>query len=68
MEPNPTVHPAEVTVGDIPATVAYSGSVPGVAGMYEVDFLVPEGAPSGDLELRVSIHGAESNAVKLPVR
>lgn len=68
MVPNPTAHPAEVTVADIPATVTYSGSVPGVAGMYEVDFLVPEDAPSGDLELRVSIHGAESNAVTLPVR
>ena len=68
MDPNPTVHSAEVTVADIPATVTYSGSVPGVAGMYEVDFLVPEDAPSGNLELRVRIHGAVSNAVTLPVR
>ena len=66
-EPVPTVYPAEVTVGGLPATVIYSGSVPGVAGMYQVDFVVPDNAPGGDLELRVTVHGATSNRVELPV-
>ena len=66
-EPVPTVYQAQVTVGGRPATVNYSGSVPGVAGMYQVDFVVPDDAPSGDLELQVTIHGATSNVVKLPV-
>lgn len=67
-DPNPTLHQAAVTVGNIPATVTYSGSIPGVAGMYEVDFLVPEDVPSGAQELRITIHGVHSNAVTLPVR
>ncbi len=67
-EPNPTVHQAEVTVANTPAKVAYSGSIPGVAGMYNIDFLVPQHAPTGALELRVTIDGARSNAVTLPVR
>lgn len=67
-EPNSTVHQAEVTVANSQANVTYSGSIPGVAGMYQVDFLVPDNAPSGDLELRVTVDGARSNAVTLPVR
>jgi uncharacterized protein (TIGR03437 family) len=62
------VHQAEVTVANSQANVTYSGSIPGVAGMYQVDFLVPDNAPSGDLELRVTVDGARSNAVTLPVR
>lgn len=66
--PNPTVHWPEVSVGDAPAEVTYSGSVPGLVGMYQVRFVVPAGAPSGLADLTVAMHGATSNTVPLPVR
>ncbi len=37
-----------VTVGGVPATVAYAGSAPGnVAGVFQLNVVVPAGAPSG---------------------
>jgi uncharacterized protein (TIGR03437 family) len=37
-----------VTVGGIPATVLYSGLVPGFPGEYQVNFRVPSGVANGD--------------------
>ncbi len=66
--PNPTVHWPEVSVGGAPAEVSYSGSVPGLVGMYQVRFVVPAAAPSGLADLMVTVHEASSNTVSLPVR
>jgi hypothetical protein len=37
-----------VTIGDIAAQVTFSGLAPGFAGLYQVNALVPDAAPSGD--------------------
>jgi uncharacterized protein (TIGR03437 family) len=63
-----TMYTPTVTVGGAEATVTYSGSLPGVAGMSQVHFIVPTGLPSGKADLNVSIHGSHSNTVSLAVR
>lgn len=62
-----TVYPHSVTVGGRAARVEYAGSLPGTAGLYQVDFVVPSDLSGGDWDLRVIVHGAPSNVVKLPV-
>ena len=62
-----TVHPHTVTVGGRPAMVEYAGSLPGAAGLYQVDFVVPRDLRGGDWDLQVVVHGSPSNTVKLPV-
>lgn len=63
-----TVHAPVVMVGGVQAVVTYSGSVPGVAGMSRIEFVVPAGLASGSADLAVSVHGAHSNTVSLAVR
>lgn len=62
-----TLYPHSVTVGGRPAMVEYAGSLPGAAGLYQVDFVVPSDLSGGDWDLQVIVHGAPSNTVKLPV-
>jgi len=49
-----TVDMLSVTIGGIPAEVLFSGLAPGYAGIYQVDFRVPQGAPPGD-EVPISV-------------
>ncbi|MYC66347.1 MAG: S8 family serine peptidase [Acidobacteriia bacterium] len=63
-----TVHAPVVMVGGVLASVTYSGSVPGIAGMSQIEFVVPAGLPSGNADLAVSMHGAHSNTVSVAVR
>ena len=62
-----TVYPHSVTVGGRPARVEYAGSLPGAAGLYQVDFVVPSDLSGGAWDLQVTVHGVPSNVVKLPV-
>ena len=43
-----TVDTPVVKVGDIPAEVQFSGLTPGFAGLYQINIVVPAGAPGGD--------------------
>ena len=61
-------HPHSVTVGGLQAIVEYAGSLPGAAGLYQVDFVVPSNLSSGNWDLQVTVHGSPSNVVQLPVR
>ncbi len=56
-----------VTVDGQKAGVAFAGLTPGYSGLYQIDFTVPSGATSGDLDLIVSQSGIASNTTKLPV-
>jgi hypothetical protein len=40
-----------VEVGGVSTTPTYVGLAPGIAGVYQVNFQVPAGAPSGDQQL-----------------
>jgi uncharacterized protein (TIGR03437 family) len=59
--------PVGVTVGGKSASVAYSIASPGFAGLYQVAFTVPAGV-SGNVALQISMGGASSNSVTIPVQ
>jgi uncharacterized protein (TIGR03437 family) len=41
--------------------------MPGIVGLYQINFLVPTGTPNGDIQLVISQSGVPSNPVILPV-
>jgi len=56
-------------IGGAPATVMFSGLVPGYVGLYQVNAQVPTGAAKGPaVPVEISIGGAMSNSVTLAVQ
>jgi uncharacterized protein (TIGR03437 family) len=43
-----TAQTPEVTVGGVPATVAFSGLAPGFVGLWQLNVLLPANAPTGN--------------------
>ncbi len=63
-----TVNPVTVTVGDKPAQVLYSGMAPGLAGLYQVNVIVPPGiTPAPDVPIILTVAGQVSPPVTLAV-
>ena len=57
-----------VTIGGIPAAVAFSGIVPGTAGEYQLNVTIPPGVAPGDqVPLVVSI-GSSSDTVTIAIQ
>ncbi|MBS1872661.1 MAG: SBBP repeat-containing protein [Acidobacteria bacterium] len=55
--------PVSVTIGGVPAQVLYAGAAPGlVAGVLQVNAVVPDGVPAGAAEVRLTVGGAASRA------
>ncbi|MFN7932094.1 MAG: SBBP repeat-containing protein [Bryobacteraceae bacterium] len=50
--PSHNVRTHRLDVGRIPATVLFTGLMPGSSSLYMVRFQIPETAPSGEVELR----------------
>ncbi len=63
-----TVAQPTATIGGVAATVAFSGLAPGFVGLYQVNAAIPTGLPSGNQPLVLTIGGASSPAVLLPVK
>lgn len=62
-----TVATPTVTIGGQPATVLFSGLVPGLAGLYQVNVQIPSGvAPGDDVPLMISM-GAASDAATIAI-
>jgi uncharacterized protein (TIGR03437 family) len=58
-----------VTIGGVPAPVAFAGLAPGFVGLYQVNAQVPAAAPSGTtVPVVISIGGATSNTVTVAVQ
>jgi uncharacterized protein (TIGR03437 family) len=58
-----------VTIGGVPAPVAFSGLAPGFVGLYQVNVQVPDKAPSGDaVPVVVTLGGVSSNTVTIAVQ
>jgi uncharacterized protein (TIGR03437 family) len=58
-----------VIIGGAPAEVRFSGLVPGMAGMYQVNAMVPATAATGaEVPLTIWIGGVASNVVTLAVQ
>jgi uncharacterized protein (TIGR03437 family) len=68
-ELSPTLVPAAVTIGGVPAKVLFSGLAPTFVGLYQVNVEVPAGVSPGDaVPLSISIGGAVSNTANIAVR
>ena len=58
-----------VTVGGVNAQVSWSGLTPGFIGLYQVNFIVSENAPTGSaMPVVVSVGGAGSNTVTMAIQ
>jgi uncharacterized protein (TIGR03437 family) len=60
--------PLTLTLNGNPVKTAFAGLTPTAIGLYQVDFQVPMGTPSGLLKLVVSQEGLPSNSTLLPVQ
>lgn len=56
-----------VTVGSQTSNVVFAGLTPFFVGLYQIDFQVPMGASSGELEVEVVQNGVAANPTLLPV-
>jgi uncharacterized protein (TIGR03437 family) len=57
-----------VSIGGVAAAVPFSGLAPGLVGVYQVNVVVPDGAPSGSaVTLVLAINGIPSNPVTVAV-
>jgi uncharacterized protein (TIGR03437 family) len=63
-----TIATPTVTVAGFPAQVLFSGLAPGLVGEYQVNILVPAGAPTGNaVPVVILIGGVASNTVTMAV-
>ncbi len=54
----PTTTPVTVTIGGVPAIVAFSGLT--MAGLYQINLTVPQGTGSGDQALAATVNGVQT--------
>ena len=57
-----------VTIGGRPASVSFAGLTPDSVGLYQVNVIVPEDAPTGVQPVKLSIGGVDSQTSQLFVR
>jgi uncharacterized protein (TIGR03437 family) len=70
--PNPPLTTAvvpQVSIGNIAASVTFSGLAPGFAGLYQVNAQVPAGVPAGNaVPVTVTASGVSSNTATIVVQ
>ena len=57
----------EVRIGGIPAKVLFSGLAPGLKGVWQINILIPEGAPTGSVPVSITYDGDELKSVDVVV-
>jgi uncharacterized protein (TIGR03437 family) len=63
-----TIVTPAVTIGGTKAMVSFSGLAPGFVGLYQVNAEVPAGLTAGNQPVVITMAGASSNSVLLPVQ
>ena len=63
-----TMNAPTVTIGGANAPVSFSGLAPGYVGLYQVNAQVPSGLAAGNQPVIITIGGAMSKSVLLPVQ
>ncbi|MGA3189657.1 MAG: IPT/TIG domain-containing protein [Bryobacteraceae bacterium] len=63
-----TLQTPVVTIGGIPAAVAFSGIVPGTAGEYQLNVTIPPGVAAGDQVPMVVTIGSSSDTVTIAIQ
>jgi uncharacterized protein (TIGR03437 family) len=64
----PTVATSTISVNGVNAPVGYSGLAPGFVGLYQINFTVPSGLPSGDQSLVLTTGGISTAPLPLAVQ
>jgi uncharacterized protein (TIGR03437 family) len=57
-----------VAVGGIGVEVLFSGYAPGLLGLYQINIVIPDAAPTGSVNLDVVVDGVPSQSSKIAVR
>ena len=57
-----------VSIGNLPATVSFSGLTPGSIGLYQINVTVPANAPSGPQPVIIKANGVNSATANLPIQ
>jgi len=64
-----TVNQVTLTIGGVPASVAFAGLTPGQTGLYQVNAVVPPGVPPGNaVQVILSAAGQQSAPVTIAVK
>ena len=64
-----TITTPTLTVGGVAATPSFSGLAPGFVGLYQVNFAVPAGAPSGNaVPVVLTTGGFVSNTATIAIQ
>lgn len=67
--PSRTVSPVVLTIGDVPATITFSGLLPNSTGVYQVNAIMPPGVSPGDaVPVVLTVEGQSSLPVTIAVR
>lgn len=67
--PANTVNSVTATIGNLPAQVLFAGLVPGFAGLYQVNVIVPSGNDSSpNVSVLLNVGGVFSRAVTVGIR
>jgi uncharacterized protein (TIGR03437 family) len=56
-----------VRIGGLVASVSYSGTAPGFAGLYQVNVVVPSGLAPGNQQIQISMNGVLSNVATIAI-
>lgn len=59
--------PASMTIGNVPATIEFIGIPTGLVGVTQINFQIPQNAPTGVQPVVVTIGGASSPPVNLTI-
>jgi uncharacterized protein (TIGR03437 family) len=67
-----TTNPVQVTYGagtggSVTTGTIYAGLAPFFAGLYQIDVLLPQGAPTGNVPVSISLLGQLSNIVEMSI-
>ncbi len=66
---DPPVLPASLTVGGVAASLPYAASAPGFVGLMQIDFTIPETAPTGSaVPIQLTIGTIQSLTVTIAVK
>lgn len=58
----------KVFIGDRPATVSYAGLAPGLAGLYQINAIIPNNVSSGNAYVDISTDDAYHTQVTVPIQ
>jgi len=58
----------QVNIAGMPTLVPFAGLAPDFAGLYQINFQVPPGLPSGSVSLVVNVAGVDAPVVQVWVR